>query len=257
MHRSRFWIVALLAAVTVSLTAAPGQQPATSAAAPANPKLDQYKRDVALGSRRHARGHPAHERYGLQLRRARLPGVRDVEIPDRHPREERLHRAGEPAPAFRRRGWRAGDPASRSSRWAPTSTAFRRRRRSRASRSTSRSSRARPGTARATTRACRCRSPRRSRVKKIMEQQHLPGTLKLWPGVAEELLGTKAYYVRAGAFKDVDVALFAHVGANMHGELGRQHAATASSRSNTASRARARTPPARRGAAARRSTPWS
>ena len=52
-------------------------------------------------------------------------------------------------------------------------------------------------------------------VKKIMEQQHLQGTLKLWPGVAEELLGTKAYYVRAGAFKDVDVCLFAHVGANM------------------------------------------
>src|SRR5919198_273457 len=39
-------------------------------------------------------------------------------------------------------------------------------------------------------------------VKKIMEQNHLQGTLKLWPGVAEELLGTKAYYVRAGAFKD-------------------------------------------------------
>ncbi|MFI5178345.1 MAG: peptidase dimerization domain-containing protein [Vicinamibacterales bacterium] len=52
-------------------------------------------------------------------------------------------------------------------------------------------------------------------VKRVMEQQHLPGTLKLWPGVAEELLGTKAYYVRAGAFKDVDVVLFAHVGANM------------------------------------------
>ncbi len=52
-------------------------------------------------------------------------------------------------------------------------------------------------------------------VKKIMEQQHLQGTLRLWPGVAEELLGTKAYYVRAGAFKDVDVCLFAHVGANM------------------------------------------
>jgi aminobenzoyl-glutamate utilization protein B len=53
-------------------------------------------------------------------------------------------------------------------------------------------------------------------VKKIMEQQHLQGTLKLWPGVAEELLGTKAYYVRAGAFKDVDVAIFAHVGSNMN-----------------------------------------
>ena len=52
-------------------------------------------------------------------------------------------------------------------------------------------------------------------VKKIMEQQHLQGTLKLWPGVAEELLGTKAYYVRAGAFKDVDICIFAHVGANM------------------------------------------
>src|SRR6202008_3905321 len=53
-------------------------------------------------------------------------------------------------------------------------------------------------------------------VKKVMEQQHLQGTIRLWPGVAEELLGTKAYYVRAGAFKDVDVVLFAHVGANMN-----------------------------------------
>src|SRR5215217_6923731 len=42
-------------------------------------------------------------------------------------------------------------------------------------------------------------------LKKIMEQQHLQGTLMLWPGIAEELVGTKAYYVRAGAFKDVDV----------------------------------------------------
>src|SRR5213595_1674620 len=52
-------------------------------------------------------------------------------------------------------------------------------------------------------------------VKKIMEREHLPGTLKLWPGVAEELVGAKAYYLRAGAFKDVDVCLFAHVGANL------------------------------------------
>ena len=52
-------------------------------------------------------------------------------------------------------------------------------------------------------------------VKKIMEQQHLQGTLMLWPGVAEELLGTKAYYVRAGLFKDVDVCIFAHVGADL------------------------------------------
>src|SRR3954470_7282412 len=53
-------------------------------------------------------------------------------------------------------------------------------------------------------------------VKKVMEQQHLQGTLMLWPGVAEELLGTKAYYVRAGIFKNVDICIFAHVGANMN-----------------------------------------
>ena len=57
-------------------------------------------------------------------------------------------------------------------------------------------------------------------VKKIMEQQHLRGTLKIWPGVAEELLGTKAYYVRAGLFKDVDVCIFAHVGSNMQVSWG-------------------------------------
>ena len=52
-------------------------------------------------------------------------------------------------------------------------------------------------------------------VKKVMEREHLQGTIRLWPGVAEELVGTKAYYVRAGMFKDVDVCLFAHVAANL------------------------------------------
>jgi aminobenzoyl-glutamate utilization protein B len=52
-------------------------------------------------------------------------------------------------------------------------------------------------------------------VKKIMERDHIQGTLRIWPGVAEELVGAKAYYVRAGLFKDVDVALFVHVGNNM------------------------------------------
>jgi len=52
-------------------------------------------------------------------------------------------------------------------------------------------------------------------VKRVMEREHLKGTLKLWPGVAEELDGAKAYYIRAGAFKDVDVCLFAHVGFNL------------------------------------------
>ena len=48
-------------------------------------------------------------------------------------------------------------------------------------------------------------------VKRIMEREKLPGTLVLWPGVAEELLGGKAQFIRAGVFKDVDVAIFAHV----------------------------------------------
>jgi aminobenzoyl-glutamate utilization protein B len=39
-------------------------------------------------------------------------------------------------------------------------------------------------------------------MKKVMEREHLQGTIKLWPGVAEEQLATKAYYVRAGVFKD-------------------------------------------------------
>ena len=52
-------------------------------------------------------------------------------------------------------------------------------------------------------------------VKRVMEREHLKGTIRLWPGVAEELVGTKAYYVRAGLFKDVDVVLFTHVGNNL------------------------------------------
>jgi aminobenzoyl-glutamate utilization protein B len=57
-------------------------------------------------------------------------------------------------------------------------------------------------------------------VKKLMEREHLQGTIKLWPGVAEEDLGTKAYYVRAGVFKDVDVVLFCHVSDNLRVSIG-------------------------------------
>lgn len=48
-------------------------------------------------------------------------------------------------------------------------------------------------------------------LKKIMEEHKLAGTLKLFPGVAEEILGSKAFYVRAGLFKDVDIVLGVHV----------------------------------------------
>lgn len=49
-------------------------------------------------------------------------------------------------------------------------------------------------------------------LKDMMEREKLPGTLVLWPGVAEELLAGKAFLVRAGVFKDVDAVLFNHVG---------------------------------------------
>lgn len=60
-------------------------------------------------------------------------------------------------------------------------------------------------------------------LKKIMEREHLPGTLMLWPGVAEEQLGTKAYFVRDGYFKNVDACIFTHVGDNLgvsYGDVG-------------------------------------
>src|SRR5690242_12377707 len=52
-------------------------------------------------------------------------------------------------------------------------------------------------------------------VKKVMDRDKIPGTLMLWPGVAEEALGTKAQFVRAGVFKDVDAVLFVHVGSDL------------------------------------------
>lgn len=52
-------------------------------------------------------------------------------------------------------------------------------------------------------------------VKEIMEREGIPGTLILWPGVAEELVGTKAYFTRDGYFDEVDMCIFTHVGNNL------------------------------------------
>lgn len=57
-------------------------------------------------------------------------------------------------------------------------------------------------------------------MKKIMERDHVSGTLLLWPGIAEEQLGTKAYYVRAGIFKNVDACIFTHVNSNFEVSYG-------------------------------------
>ncbi len=48
-------------------------------------------------------------------------------------------------------------------------------------------------------------------TKEVMEKNGIKGRLLLWPGIAEELLATKAFYVREGLFKGVDASIFAHV----------------------------------------------
>ena len=52
-------------------------------------------------------------------------------------------------------------------------------------------------------------------VKDIMEREGLSGTLVVWPGIAEELVGTKAFYTRDGYFDDIDLCIFTHVSSNL------------------------------------------
>jgi aminobenzoyl-glutamate utilization protein B len=52
-------------------------------------------------------------------------------------------------------------------------------------------------------------------LKRIMEREGIPGTLVLWPGVAEELIGAKAWFVRDGRFEDVDAVIFTHVSSDL------------------------------------------
>ena len=57
-------------------------------------------------------------------------------------------------------------------------------------------------------------------VKDIMGREKIQGTLVLWPGVAEELVGTKAYFTRDGYFDGVDISIFTHVGNNLSVSYG-------------------------------------
>lgn len=52
-------------------------------------------------------------------------------------------------------------------------------------------------------------------VKRVMERHRLPGTLKVIPGVAEELIGSRNYMVRAGLFEGMDAMLSTHISATM------------------------------------------
>jgi aminobenzoyl-glutamate utilization protein B len=48
-------------------------------------------------------------------------------------------------------------------------------------------------------------------VKSLMQKYNIPGTLRVYPGIAEELLGSRTYMVMAGLFKDLDVMLSSHI----------------------------------------------
>ncbi len=61
-------------------------------------------------------------------------------------------------------------------------------------------------------------------VRAVLQRERLPGTIRIWPGVAEEIVGAKAFYVREGMFRDVDVVLFAHVGQGLGVSWGPQDA---------------------------------
>ncbi|MGI9259264.1 MAG: amidohydrolase [Gammaproteobacteria bacterium] len=58
-------------------------------------------------------------------------------------------------------------------------------------------------------------------VKEIMERDDLAGTIVIWPGIAEELVATKAWFARDGRFEGVDAVLFSHVADNMTVSWGR------------------------------------
>jgi aminobenzoyl-glutamate utilization protein B len=93
-------------------------------------------------------------------------------------------------------------------------------------------------------------------VKRIMQRDKLPGTIVLWPGVAEELLATKAYYVRGDSSR-TSTSSSTTTSAPTFRPDGETAPGTGSSRSSTHSRANPPTAPMLHGAGAARWMQWS
>ncbi|MEK9612408.1 MAG: amidohydrolase [Flavobacteriaceae bacterium] len=58
-------------------------------------------------------------------------------------------------------------------------------------------------------------------VQEQMQKNNIGGTLVIWPGIAEELVASKAWYVRDGYFDQIDMCIFTHVSSNLsvsHGQ---------------------------------------
>ena len=57
-------------------------------------------------------------------------------------------------------------------------------------------------------------------LQQQMKKNNLTGTLVIWPGIAEEQLASKAWYVRDGYFDNIDMCIFTHVGNNLDVSYG-------------------------------------
>jgi aminobenzoyl-glutamate utilization protein B len=217
MRTSRLIPIACVAAITVSLTAAPQQPPAPASPtpAPANPRLDQMKRDVGL------------EVDGMQ---ENIQKMNDTVFSFAEPGFQEFETSKYLSGILRQNGFTvqegvAGIPTAFTARWGSGKPVIAlgsdiddipQASQKPAVAWHEPIIEGAPGHGEGHNSGMPLQITAALAVKKIMEQQHLQGTLMLWPGVAEELLGTKAYYVRAGLFKDVDICIFAHVGANMN-----------------------------------------
>src|SRR5690349_18598962 len=216
MRMSRLSLIALLAAITVSLTAQ--SQPASQAAAPQsppNPKLDQMKRDVGL------------EVDGMQ---ENIQKMNDTVFSFAEPGFQEFETSKYLSGILRQNGFTvqegvAGIPTAFTARWGSGKPVIALGSDIDDIPQASQKPgvawhepiiEGAPGHGEGHNSGMPLQITAALAVKKIMEQQHLQGTLMLWPGVAEELLGAKAYYIKAGAFKDVDLCIFAHVGAQMN-----------------------------------------
>ena len=57
-------------------------------------------------------------------------------------------------------------------------------------------------------------------VQELMKNNNMGGTLVVWPGIAEELVASKAWYVRDGYFDKIDLCIFTHVSSNLSVSYG-------------------------------------
>ena len=57
-------------------------------------------------------------------------------------------------------------------------------------------------------------------VKEMLERYGIQGTIRVYPGIAEELLGSRTYMARDGLFQDLDIMLSTHVSSSFSTNWG-------------------------------------